>query len=145
MAEGFTNAILGTTVRGASAGLDLKELNALAVRVMGEVGVDIFEHEPRTIDFALPPEDETPALVITMCSQASESCPDLPAETACHNVEFDDPPSLAAQAGALTEDHAISYYHKVRDQIAAFVENELPGLIETLVTDIKDQGGKNAA
>lgn len=145
MAEGFAKSILGDSIRAASAGLDLKELNQLAVRVMAEVAVDIGEHQPRTIDFALPPEDEAPALVITMCSQAAESCPPLPAETACHNIEIDDPTSLADGAGAITEDQVMPYYHQVRDKIAAFIENDLPGLLEKLVTDVKDQGGSSKA
>lgn len=145
MAEGFAKAILGDRIRASSAGLDLKDLNPLAVRVMAELGVDIGDHAPRTIDFALPPEDEAPALVITMCSQAAESCPPLPAATACHNVEFEDPPTLASEAGALTEDHAMPYYHQVRDKIAAFIEHDLPGLIEKLVTDVKDQGERKVA
>ena len=145
MAEGFARALQSDLVRAASAGLDLKDLNPLAVRVMAEQNVDIAEHAPRTIDAALPPEDEAPALVITLCSQAAESCPALPAETACHNVEFDDPPTLASEANALTEDHAMPYYRGVRDQIAAFIEHDLPGLVERLVTDVKAPGPNKAA
>jgi arsenate reductase len=141
MAEGFVNSMLGETVRAASAGLDLKELNPLMVRVMAELGVDLANFEPRTIDAALPPEDEAPALVITMCSQAAESCPNLPAETASHNVEFDDPMSLASEASSLTEDHALPYYRRVRDQIAAWVHSELVGLIDNLVTNAPNSDG----
>ena len=40
---------------------------------------------------------------------------------------FDDPPRLAANAK--TEEEALPHYRRVRDEIRAFVEKELPGLL----------------
>ena len=73
MAGGWINHELGDTWLARSAGTDpAARVNALAVRAMAEVGIDISKGVPEAVDRYLdPPWD----LVITVCDSAKETCP----------------------------------------------------------------------
>ena len=53
--------------------------------------------------------------------------PAFPAKTKVIHVGFDDPPKLAASAK--TEEEALVYYRRVRDEIRRFIE-KLPGALD---------------
>lgn len=126
MAEGWVRHLLGDELEPYSAGVEKHGLNPHAVRVMQEVGVDISSHRSQTLaDLADPRFD----YVVTVCDSARESCPVFPGEALQFHVGFDDPPSLAADAG--DEEEALSHYRRVRDEIRLFVE----GLPERLATE----------
>ena len=63
---------------------------------------------------------------MTVCDHAHESCPLFPGNTRVVHVGFDDPPRLAKDAKS--EEEALAYYRRVRDEIKAFVET-LPGAL----------------
>ncbi|MEZ5357812.1 MAG: arsenate reductase ArsC [Candidatus Zixiibacteriota bacterium] len=123
MAEGWAKARRGDEIEAYSAGIETHGLNANAVKVMAEAGVDISAHESKhvaslsgiTFDF-----------VITVCGHADEHCPRFPGETRVIHIGFDDPPRLAADAK--TEDEALSHYRRVRDEIKSFILT-LPGIL----------------
>ena len=121
MAEGWARALKGDSIEAFSAGTDPHGLNPLAVRVMGEVGVDISSHRSKHLD-----EFNGVALdyVVTVCDSANESCPVLPGKAKRLHVGFDDPPRLALSAAS--EEEALQHYRRVRDEIGAFVRT-LPG------------------
>ena len=50
MAEGWTRALLGHVIEVCSAGVDPRGLDAFAVDVMAEAGVDISRHLSKRID-----------------------------------------------------------------------------------------------
>ncbi len=116
MAEGWARALLGDRIEPHSAGIEIHGLNAHAVRVMAEAGVDISGHRSKHVD-------EFSALrfdaVITVCDHAHESCPLFPGKTLVLHHGFDDPPRLAREAA--TEEEALAHYRRVRDEIRAFV------------------------
>jgi arsenate reductase len=123
MAEGWARHLKGDLVEPCSAGLDLRPLNPVAVRVMAEAGVDISRQRPKHID-ELPGEFE---YVVTVCDSANEACPTLPPTIKRVHVGFDDPPQLARLAK--TEADKLQIYRRVRDEIKTFVEG-MPGNLE---------------
>ena len=84
---------------------------------MREVGVDISEQRSKAVEELLDLEID---YVVTVCDGAHESCPVFPGRARIVHRGFDDPPKLAANAGS--EEEALAFYERVRDEIRAFVE-----------------------
>jgi arsenate reductase len=117
MAEGWTRALKGDAIEAFSAGIETHGLNPDAVKVMAEAGVDISAHRSKNVaELSAVPLD----YVVTVCGHANETCPALPGRAKVVHVGFDDPPTLAKEAG--TEQEALDCYRRVRDEIRAFVE-----------------------
>jgi arsenate reductase (thioredoxin) len=129
MAEGWARRLKGGVINAYSAGTQPKALDPLAVRVMADVGIDISTQQPKSLD-ALQhlPFD----VVVTVCSDAHETCPVFPGRARMVHRGFDDPPRLAA--GATSQEEALGHYVRVRDEIKAFIE-QLP---EALLTEKGD-------
>ena len=87
------------------------------LQVMAEAGVDISEHQSKTLEALQGIEMD---YVVTVCGHAHESCPVFPGTTQVIHAGFDDPPRLAA--GASTEEEALAHYRRVRDEIRSFVD-----------------------
>jgi len=120
MAEGWTRHFRGDMVEPYSAGTMPRGLDPRAVKVMAEAGVDISGYRSKYVDEVRNiPFD----CVVTVCDQARESCPLFPGRTKMIHVGFDDPPRLAANSGS--EEEALNHYRRVRDEIRAFIENDL--------------------
>jgi len=117
MAEGWARHLKAEVIEPHSAGIEKHGLDARAVRVMAEAGVDISAHRSKTVD-ELPERNFD--CVVTVCGGAAEHCPVFPARTRVVHVGFDDPPRLAE--GAATEEEALAPYRRVRDEIRDFVE-----------------------
>jgi len=66
-------------------------MNARAVKVMAEVGVDISRHHSKHLDELANVQFD---YVITVCDSANEACPIFPGKTKHIHVGFDDPPGL---------------------------------------------------
>ncbi|MDQ7785876.1 MAG: arsenate reductase ArsC [Desulfomonilaceae bacterium] len=118
MAEGWTRHLKHDAIDAYSAGTEKRGLDPFAVRVMAEAGVDISGQYSKIID-------ELDSLdydyVITVCDKAKESCPYFTGNAVLIHASFDDPPSLAADAG--NEQERIGHYRRVRDEIREFVES----------------------
>ncbi len=117
MAEGWARALCGDSIDAYSAGVEPHEMNARAMKVMGEAGVDISGHHSKHLDEL---KDVTFDYVVTVCDHANEACPMFPGKTKVIHVGFDDPPRLAQTAN--TEEEALVHYRRVRDEIRRFVE-----------------------
>ncbi len=121
MAEGWARALKGEVIEAYSAGVEPHGMNARAVQVMREAGVDItWQHSKHVSDIKDVPFD----YVVTVCDHAHETCPLFPGDTEVVHVGFDDPPRLAKTAAS--EEEALGHYRRVRDEIRAWVET-LPG------------------
>ncbi len=116
MAEGWARNIRGGDFEAYSAGVERHGLNPLAVKTMAEAGVNISMHTSKTIDEL---EDVRFDLVVTVCDNARERCPLIPAGARTVHHGFDDPPRLAL--GAASEEEALEHYRVVRDRIRDFV------------------------
>ena len=116
MAEGFARHLKAKEIAAYSAGIEKHGLNPLAVEVMAEVGVDISDHQSKTID-ELPLK--TFDWVITLCGHAHETCPYVPGKKVHRG--FDDPAKLAAGTGP--EEDKLMPYRRVRDEIRIFIQS----------------------
>ena len=117
MAEAWGRALKGEKFNFFSAGTKKHGLNPNAVKVMGEVGIDMSQHYSKTTE-ELP--DMKVDIVFTVCSDAHENCPFFSAGKVIH-VGFDDPPRLTQ--AMKDEEEVLAVYRRVRDEIKTFVEN----------------------
>ncbi len=118
MAEGWSRALMNDQIEAYSAGIETHGLNASAVAVMAEAGVDITTHYSKTLTDLRGVDFD---VVFTVCDNANQTCPTLPARTRVLHAPFDDPPKLAANVGDETE--KLECYRRVRDEIRQFVES----------------------
>ena len=117
MAEGWTRHLKGDRIDVWSAGIETHGLDQKAVKVMAEAGVDISGHRSKHLNEVIDiPFD----VVITVCDRARESCPLFPRPVKKVHAGFDDPPALSKNAKS--EEEALNYYRRVRDEIREFVE-----------------------
>lgn len=126
MAEGWTRKLKSDVIEPYSAGIKSHGLNRVAVKVMLQAGVDISEHRSKTLDRLQGVDFD---YVVTVCDDASETCPVFPGGARVIHKGFDDPPRLAAAAAS--DEEAMAVYERVRDEIRAFVET-LPEALEQL-------------
>jgi arsenate reductase len=120
MAEGWAKALKSDVIEAYSAGIETHGMNARAVKVMAEAGVDISCHRSKNVSELM----EVPFdYVVTVCGNAHETCPMFPGKAKVVHVGFDDPPKLAKDARS--EEEALAHYRRVRDEIRGFVE-QLP-------------------
>lgn len=116
IAEGWSRQLKSDAIEPYSAGIEVHGLNPNAVKVMAEAGVDISRNRSKHVDQLNGVRFD---YVVTVCDNASESCPVFPGHAKVLHVPFDDPPRLARSAR--NEEEALSHYRRVRDEIRAFV------------------------
>ena len=126
MAEGFAHHLKGDQLEAYSAGIETHGLNPQAVKVMGEAGVDISAQTSKHIDSLRDIEFD---YVVTVCDHAAEQCPVFAGDSRIIHRSFDDPPRLAQNARS--QEEALGYYRRVRDEIRVFVES-LPEALEEI-------------
>jgi arsenate reductase len=122
MAEGFCRKHWGSSLNVYSAGTKKHGMNARAVKVMAEAGVDLSTHFSKTVDEI---SDVTFDVVVTVCDAAKETCPFFPGGKVVH-VGFQDPPALTRDFS--DEAETLAVYRRVRDEIEAFIR-KLPETI----------------
>jgi len=133
MAEGWAKKLKSDVIEPYSAGIETHGLNPNAVKVMAESGVDISAHRSKHLDEV---KDVDFDFVVTVCDNAHEHCPIFPGKTRLIHAGFDDPPKLAENAN--TEDEALDFYRRVRDEIKDFVET-LPGSLSKVNENVRCQ------
>lgn len=130
MAEAMTNFFLAQKgLFAISAGVEpASNINPIAVKVLAEIGIDALKHtagKPKTVESVQDTADLI--LAVTVCSHANESCPRFPKKgVSVVHRGFDDPPHLTK---GMSEEDAIAVYRRVRDEIKAFVCDELVSLV----------------
>jgi arsenate reductase len=117
MAEGWLRALAGERFEALSAGTHPVGLNPGAERSMAAAGIDIAGQTSDSIQSFLtaPPE-----LVVTVCDNASRSCPSFPGATRVVHWPFPDPADASGSADEIA--HA---FDSVRDAIRARIETWL--------------------
>ena len=110
MAHGFLQSF-DKDLQVFSAGTEASgKLNAKAVQVMSEVGIDISGHTSDSVSKYL---DEEWDFVITVCGGANESCPAFVGKVKNRvHIGFDDPSHAVG-----TDEFIMSEFHRVRDEI----------------------------
>lgn len=109
MAEALVNHDLAEWVKAFSAGTEPSSVHPLAVAVMRELGIDISNQRSKGLEEFVGQKFD---YVITLCSQADESCPIFFGGTQKIHMGFPDP---AAASGS--EEDRLAAFRKVRDQI----------------------------
>ena len=121
MAEALINHDFKGQVEAVSAGTEPKLLDARAVQVMDELGIDISEQQVEHISTY---ENQNFDYVITLCGDANEKCPLFFGGVKRMHMGFIDPPK--ASGG---EEEVLAVYRQVRDamreQLSAFLRQEL--------------------
>lgn len=123
MAEGLCRHLKDDFFDAFSAGMVKHGLNPLAVKAMGEIGIDISSHASKTTEEL---GNISFDYVITVCGHADETCPAFAGHTKVVHKGFDDPPKLAQ--GAKNEEEALIHYRRVRDEIKALIQS-LPNVL----------------
>ena len=126
MAEGWARSLWADSVESFSAGTKPQGVNPLAVKAMGEAGIDISRHTSKHLDSL---SDVSFDLVVTVCDNAAAHCPMPPPGTKVIHAPFDDPPHLARDCQ--TESEALPHYRRVRDEIKTFMST-LPSLVNDI-------------
>lgn len=119
MAEGLINDSLGDRFEAFSAGTIATRVNPLATRVMEELGIEMNHHYSKTLaEF----DGESFDVVITLCSDAAEHCPQHVGGSKTIHIGFDDPSRLPG-----SETEVFPEYRRVRDQLRHRLTSFLTG------------------
>ncbi len=117
MAEGWARYLADGDIAVYSAGIEAHGKNPRAIAVMGEAGVDISTQESTRVT---PQMLEGIDLVVTVCGDADERCPVLPAGTRRLHWPLADP---AKASGSEAEIMAV--FRGARDEIRDRVQRLL--------------------
>ena len=116
MAEALCRDLKGDIYEVYSAGIEQHGMNPRAVAVLSEIGLDTSSQSSKTLEALCDIKFDQ---VVTVCAHADQNCPVSKGETRVSHISFDDPPRLAQNAQ--TEEQALQYYRRVRDEIREFV------------------------
>jgi arsenate reductase len=110
MAEGFMRSFDSRLEVFSAGTFPAQNSNPYAIRVMKEMGIDISQNKPKSVDLFL---DKPFDYVITVCDDAKESCPFFsgPVKHRLH-IGFEDPAKAKG-----SEEEILTEYRKIRDQI----------------------------
>ena len=110
LAEGILRQAAGDLVEVASAGSKpAGYVHPLAIRALGEIGIDISAHTSKHLnDFTASPVET----VITVCGNADQVCPVFPGQMNRHHWPFDDPAHATG-----SEEEKMAVFRRVRDEI----------------------------
>jgi arsenate reductase len=119
MAEGLLRHMAGDRFEVFSAGLSPGYVRPHAIKVMGELGIDISHHRSKSMaEFLDTPFD----FVITVCDHASRHCPVFPG--AAKRIHW----SIADPVAPGGEDAQVEAFRRARDdmkgRIQSFIEQE---------------------
>ena len=115
MAEGLLRYRYGDHYEVRSAGTEKTHVRPLAIAVMDEIGIDLSDHASQTIDEVA--DGRTFDVVVTVCDDAREACPYVPARQQNLHQAFDDP-----SAATGTDDQRRAVFRRVRDAIADWID-----------------------
>ncbi len=117
IAEGLANHYWKDRCDAFSAGTQPGKVNPYAVKVMGELGIDISTARSKSaVEFI----DQAFDLVVTVCDNAQENCPFFPGAKEYLHKSFPDP---SATKGS--EEEVTLVFRKTRDEILRWLEELL--------------------
>lgn len=125
LAEGFLRAVAGDILNVQSAGSKpAGYVHPIAIRVMQEVEIDIFEHRSKHLSEFLNQNVET---VITVCGHVDQACPMFPGQVNRYHWPFEDP--AHAQGN---DEETVKIFRQVRDEIKKVFEAYAAGRRDSL-------------
>jgi protein-tyrosine-phosphatase len=120
MAEGILKQLLGHTIFVDSVGVREAEVDAFAVEVMDEVGIDISKHRSESFDDL---EDESFDEIISLSPEAQHRAVELTRVMACEVTlwnTFD--PTIAEGS----REARLDAYRQIRDQLMKRIKAHFP-------------------
>lgn len=119
MAEGLLRDRHSDRFEVHSAGTNPGGVNPFAVEVMAEIGIDLSDHTSDSVDAY----DDTPLdMVVTVCDDAAENCPYIPAREKNLHRGFEDPSAVPG-----TDDEKRAAFRRVRDQLSEWIDETFGG------------------
>ncbi|GFO68670.1 arsenate reductase [Geomonas limicola] len=110
MAEGIVNHDLGDRFDAFSAGTEATSVNARAIAILKEIGIDISRHRSKVLgEF----DGQQFDYVITLCGDANDKCPLFFGGVQRIHIGFSDPSRIKEG----TEAEIMEEFRKVRDEI----------------------------
>jgi arsenate reductase len=123
MAEGILRAAAGDLFEVQSAGSrPAGFVHPLAIRVLGEIGIDISSHTSKHMNEFLERQVDT---VITVCGNADQACPRFPGQVNRYHWGFEDPAHATG-----SDEEILNCFRRVRDQIKLVFEAYAAGCRE---------------
>jgi len=130
MAEGLLRDRYGDRYEVRSAGTNPGGVHPFAVDVMSEIGIDISHHTSKSVDAVLEeigvevPEGAESKysgcpldVVVTVCDDAQENCPYVPAREGNVHAGFEDPSAIEG-----TEEEKREAFRRIRDELAEWID-----------------------
>ncbi len=118
MAEGLLRGRYGNRYEVHSAGTNPGGVNPFAVAVMDEIGIDVSDHASDPIEAY----DDTPLdVVVTVCDDAAENCPYIPARKKNLHRGFEDPSAVKS-----AEEEKRAAFRRIRDELADWIDETFP-------------------
>jgi len=114
MAAGLFRQLMGRAIYVGSAGVRKGELDALAVAVMEELGIDISRHRPITFEELEDWEGLNFDLIVTLSPEAHHKALEL-TRTLAADVEYWPTPDPTVVEGS--REQRLAAYREVRDQL----------------------------
>lgn len=114
MAEGLLRDRYGDRYEVHSAGTNPGGVNPFAVEVMDEIGIDISDHTSDSIDAYT---DTALDVVVTVCEDAAENCPYIPARKNNLHQGFDDPSAVMG-----TDEEKRAAFRRIRDDLVDWID-----------------------
>lgn len=110
MAEGILRHDGGDQFEVHSAGVKPSTVRPEAIKVMGEIGIDISGHRSKSADEFIGQQFD---VILTVCDNAKETCPVFPGKATRIHQSFEDPPP----PGVKSDEETLSVFRRVRDEI----------------------------
>ena len=114
MAEGFAKKYMDNSFVISSGGVEAHGLNPRAVESMDEVGIDIRDQESSALSNN---EINSYDLVITLCGDARDSCPNLGTFSLHIHWNIEDP------AKYNDDKNYLNHFRRVRDEIESRIKD----------------------
>ncbi len=115
MAEGFARYYGSEVMEVFSAGISPSGINQRAAEVMKEEGIDISGHSSDPVDMELVNNAD---LLVTLCGNARESCPAVPASVKKIHWDLEDPTAASG-----SEEEIMEKFRETRDKIKTLVKS----------------------
>jgi arsenate reductase len=110
MAQGWLQSFDKSLEVHSAGTVPATQVNSGAIRVMAEVGIDISGHYPKNVSQYL---GEVWDYVITVCSDADETCPTFNGKVKHRvHISFEDPSQVSG-----TDEFIWNEFRRVRDEI----------------------------
>jgi arsenate reductase len=112
MAEGYLKKFSNKQAEVYSAGIETHGVNARAIEIMKEDGIDISNQTSNNVNEY---RDTDFDFVITVCDNAKENCPVFPSKAKKFHHNFPDPAKATG-----TENEIMQQFRMVRDMIKEY-------------------------